>query len=119
MSVKPWRVLIKNIRRPLVLLAITLTFLVAHHVLVRAMAHGHVAHVLLASGGGASDVTLAVALVLVRFITVIVTPGLALAATAEIVAFLLVGPRRPPEEDDDVFPPLPDLQDEANDESAR
>jgi hypothetical protein len=80
-----------------------------HHVLLRAMAHGHTAHVLLAAGNGpppAGATTLAVALVVTRFVTVMLVPGLLLAAAAEVVAYLLVGPKRA--QGDDAFDPLDD-----------
>ncbi len=84
-------------RRPVILAAVSLVFLVAHHVLVRAMAHGHVAHVLLGAGNAppeAGAALLAVGLVVVRFVTVVLVPGLLLAAAAELLAYLLVGPKR-------------------------
>ena len=58
-----------NRRRALVTLALSLVTLVLHVVLVRAMAHGHVAHVLLGSGNAAPPLgaaALAISLVLVR-----------------------------------------------------
>ena len=84
-------------RRPIVLAVIALVVLAAHHVLLRAMAHGHVAHVLLGAGNSAPPMgaaALAVGLVLTRVLSIVVVPGLLLAATAEVVAYLLVGPRR-------------------------
>lgn len=95
-------------RRPVALASVAFVALGLHHVLLRAMAHGHTAHVLLAAGStvppaGAS--TLAAALVLTRFVTVMLAPGLLLAAAAEIVAYLLVGPRGTA---DDAFDPLDD-----------
>jgi hypothetical protein len=66
------------------------------------MAHGHVAHVLLGAGNApppASAAAVAIALVVIRFLTVIVVPGLLLAATAEVVAYLLVGPSRESSDD--------------------
>ena len=85
------------LRRPIVFGAIAAAFLVLHHVLVRAMAHGHVAHALLAGGGARiGPAVLACALVVVRLVAIVVVPGLLLAALAEIVAYLLVGPKRTP-----------------------
>jgi hypothetical protein len=98
------RVLLRAIRRPLILGVVCLLFLLAHHLLLRAMVHGHVAHVLLGAGNAPPDpsaATLAISLVIVRFITVVIVPGLGLAAAAEIVAYFLVGPKRTEEEDDD------------------
>ncbi len=84
-------------RRPVVLTIVSFGCLAAHHVLLRAMAHGHVAHVLLGTGNAAPPTgaaALAIALVVARFVTVMLTPGLLLAAAAELIAYLLVGPRR-------------------------
>jgi hypothetical protein len=61
------------------------------------MVNGHVAHVLLGTGNAAPPAgaaALAIALLVVRFISIVVVPGLVLAAVAEIVAYLLVGPKR-------------------------
>ncbi len=98
------REIVRANRRPVVLATISLVLLVAHHVLVRAMAHGHVAHVLLGAGNApppTDAAVLAIALVLVRFVSVVLVPGLLLAAAAELLAYLLVGPKR-----DDVEPGL-------------
>jgi hypothetical protein len=81
-------------RRPAILAAIALATFAVEHVLLRAMAHGHVAHVLLASGGSRGATALAVALLVFRLVKYVVAPGLVLAAAAEIVAYLLVGPKR-------------------------
>ena len=86
------------------ILGVSALFLSAHHVLVRAMAHGHVAHALLATGNAPPPpgaAALAIGLVVVRFVTVIIVPGLVLAAGAEIVAYLLVGPKRTTDGSDD------------------
>jgi hypothetical protein len=85
-----------SIRRPLILLAVAAAFLVAHAVLHRSVARGDAASVLLASAGtqGASSALLVVAFLVVRFISIVIVPGLLLAAAAEIVAYLLVGPKR-------------------------
>jgi len=101
------RALLAANRRPVVLTASSVVFLAAHHVLVRAMAHGHVAHVLLGAGNGpppTGAAALAIALVVVRFVAVMLVPGLLLAAGAEIVAYLLVGPKRAAELDDEIEP---------------
>jgi hypothetical protein len=77
---------------------ISFVLLAAHQVLIRAMAHGHVAHVLLGSGNAAppaGPAMLAIGLVVVRFASVVIVPGLLLAAFAEIAAHLLVGPKQP------------------------
>lgn len=95
------RALVAN-KRPLAFLAISFACLVLHHVLLRAMAHGHVAHVLLGAGNTpppASAAAVAIALLVVRFLTVIVVPGLLLAAAAEVAAYLLVGPSRDASDD--------------------
>lgn len=94
-------------RRPVVLLAISLTCLALHHVLLRAMAHGHVAHALLGAGNAppkTGPAFVAIALVVVRFVSVIIVPGLLLAVAAEVVAYLLVGPKRTIDEDEDDGP---------------
>jgi hypothetical protein len=86
-----------NRRRALVVAALSLVTLVIHLVLVRAMAHGHVAHVLLGSGNAVPPLGaafLAIALVLVRLAAVVVAPGLLLASLASLVAHVLVGPPR-------------------------
>ena len=84
-------------RRALVVGALSLLTLLVHVLLVRAMAHGHVAHVLLGSGNAAPPLgaaTLAVSLVIVRFAAVVIAPGLLLASLASLVAHVLVGPPR-------------------------
>ncbi len=78
-------------RRALVVLAGSLVTLLGHLVLVRLMAHGHVAHVLLGSGNGAPPISaalLAVTLVLLRFAAVVLVPGAILAALASLLAEL-------------------------------
>jgi hypothetical protein len=89
------RALIRANRRPVVFTLVAFGCLALHHVLLRAMAHGHVAHVLLGAGNApppASAAAVAIALVLARFVVVMLVPGLLLAAAAEVVAYLLVGP---------------------------
>ena len=90
---------------------LSLVLLVVHHVLVRAMAHGHVAHVLLAAGNGpppAKAAALAIGLVVARLLAVLLVPGFLLAAAAEIVAYLLVGPKHTPDLEDELAEPLID-----------
>ena len=69
--------------------------LLVHVVLVRAMAHGHVAHVLLGAGNAVPPLgaaALAVSLVAVRFVAVVVVPGALLAVAASLVAHGFRGP---------------------------
>lgn len=83
--------LLASNRGPAMLALASLIVLVAQHVLVRAMAHGHVAHVLLGAGNApppADAAALAVGLVVVRLLAVLLVPGLLLAAAAEIAASL-------------------------------
>jgi hypothetical protein len=112
------REFLRAIRRPLILGLLCAIFLLAHHILLRAMVHGHIAHVLLGAGNAPPDTgaaTLAIALVIVRFISVIIVPGLGLAAAAEIVAYFLVGPKRTEEdeEEDDEDEEDPSTKEEA------
>ncbi len=82
-------------RRALVVAALTLATLVLHVILVRAMAHGHVAHVLLGSGNAVPPIgaaLLAVLLVLVRFAAIVIAPGALLAAAASLLAHAVMGP---------------------------
>jgi len=84
-------------RRAIVVALLAVVSLVLHAVLVRAMAHGHVAHVLLGAGNAAPPLgaaVLAVSLVVMRFGAVVVAPGALLAAAASLVAHALVGPPR-------------------------
>lgn len=86
-----------NRRRALETLALSLITLVLHVILVRVMAHGHVAHVLLGSGNSAPPLgaaLLALSLVLVRLGAVVLAPGLLLASLASLAAHALVGPPR-------------------------
>jgi hypothetical protein len=82
-------------RRAIVVAAVALATTLLHLVLVRAMAHGHVAHVLLGSGNAAPPVgaaLLAVSLVLARFAAIVIAPGALLAAAASLVAHAVMGP---------------------------
>ena len=84
-------------RRALMVGVLSLLVLALHVVLVRAMAHGHVAHVLLGSGNAAPPLgaaLLAVSLVVVRLGAVVLAPGLLLASIASLAAHALVGPPR-------------------------
>lgn len=84
-------------RRAIVVAVLALLTVGLHAILVRSMAHGHVAHVLLGSGNAAPPLgaaLLAVSLVLVRFGAVVVSPGALLAAGASLLAHVLVGPPR-------------------------
>lgn len=95
------RTLLRSNRRPVFLTVLSTILLIAYLVLVRVMAHGHIAHVLLGGGASAGTTAIAVSLVVVRFITVILVPGLMLAAFAELLAYVLVGPRRDTEDEDE------------------
>lgn len=91
---------VRELRRPIILTSISVVCLVLQDVLLRAMAHGHVAHVLLGAGnapppGGAA--ALAIGLVVARLLSFLLVPGFLLAAGAEIIAFFLVGPAHRPE----------------------
>ena len=93
------------------LATISFVCLAIHYVLVRVMAHGHVAHVLLSSGNGpppADAAALALGLVIGRFVLVMLVPGLLLAAAAELAAYLLVGPTRAEDVDDPLGSPSSD-----------
>lgn len=72
-----------------VALVVSAVLLVVHPLLVRAMAHGHVAHALLGAGHRmppASSVLLVVALLVARLLAIVVVPGLVLAAVTSLVA---------------------------------
>jgi hypothetical protein len=97
------RALVRANRRPVVFTMISILCLTLHFVLLRVMAHGHIAHVLLGSGNApppTGAAILAIGLVIVRFVSVMLVPGLLLAAAAEILAYLLVGPKRAGDPDD-------------------
>lgn len=89
-------------RRALMGLALVVAVLLCHELLLRISAHGHVAHVLLAACNGPPPVgaaMIAMALVVVRFLAVVVAPGAALACVASLAAHDL-GARSPrPSED--------------------
>ena len=95
-------------RRPVVLTTISIVCLAIHYVLLRAMAHGHIADLLLSTSNGtppAGATALALGLVVVRFVSVMLVPGFLLAAAAEVTAYVLVGPKRDGDPDD----PLADV----------
>jgi hypothetical protein len=82
-------------RRALIVLGVVVTVLLCHELLLRISAHGHVAHVLLAAGNGPPPIgaaMVAVALVVVRFLAVVVAPGAALACVASLAAHEIMGP---------------------------
>lgn len=81
-------------RRSIGIVVVSLAVLVLHEVLLRAMAHGHVAHVLLGAGSSAPPpfaASLAVALVVVRLLAIVVVPGALLAAATGLAAHHLEG----------------------------
>lgn len=83
-------------RRAVVALALSIATLVLHAVLVRAMAHGHVAHVLLGAGNAAPPLgaaLLAGSLVIARFLALVVAPGVLLASIASLAAHVVAGPK--------------------------
>lgn len=70
-------------------IVLSLITLIVHVLLVRLMAHGHVAHVLLGAGNAAPPVgaaLLAISLVLVRLAAVVLVPGLLLASIVSLLA---------------------------------
>lgn len=69
----------------------SIVLLAIHAVLVRVMAHGHVAHALLAGGPSLSAALLAAALVVVRFVAVVIVPGALATAAVLATAHYLVG----------------------------
>lgn len=84
-------------RRALLVALLAIATILLHVVLVRAMAHGHVAHVLLGSGNAAPPIAaalLAATLVLVRFAAIVVVPGALLASAASLLAHAVIGPPR-------------------------
>jgi len=82
-------------RRAVIVGMLALLTLLLQVVLVRAMAHGHVAHVLLGSGNSAPPLDaafLAISLVVTRFLALVVAPGVLLASLVSIIAHAAVGP---------------------------
>jgi len=90
----------RELRRPIVLGVLSAVCLLAHHVLLRKLAHSSDAHVFLAHGGTDATTALVLAFVTARFVAYLLVPGLLLAAAAEILAYVLVGPRRTVEEEE-------------------
>ncbi|MBS2012327.1 MAG: hypothetical protein JST00_05550 [Deltaproteobacteria bacterium] len=83
-------------RRSIAVIASAAGLALLHLALLRAMAEGHVAHVLLGAGNAAPPLgaaALAVALVVVRFLAIVVAPGATLAALATLMASYLTGDR--------------------------
>jgi hypothetical protein len=83
-------------RRAVAVLGLVVVTLLAHEALVRAMAHGHVAHVLLGAGNTSPPLgaaAMAVSLVVVRLLAIVVAPGAVLAALVSLLAHRLAGPR--------------------------
>lgn len=89
-----FRELVRANKRPIVLLVVSTVLLLSYFVLIRRMAHGNIANVLLGGAAPTDAIAIAVTLVVVRFVTVVLVPGLMLAAVAELAAYVLVGPRR-------------------------
>ena len=75
------------------LLIASLVIVALDFVLVRIMAHGHVAHALLAGGPSLSAALLAAALVIVRFVAVVIVPGMIAMAAVLATAHYFVGSR--------------------------
>lgn len=83
-------------RRALQVIVLAFAAVLLDVVLVRAMAHGHVAHVLLGAGSSAPPIgpaLLAIALVVARFAAVVIAPGALLASGASLLAHVIVGPK--------------------------
>ncbi len=81
-------------RRSIGILCASLAVLALHELLVRAMAHGHVAHVLLGAGSSPPPLAaalLAIALVVVRLLAIVVVPGALLMAAVGFAAHHLSG----------------------------
>ena len=79
-------------RRAVMVLLVSLGLALVHPFLVRTMAEGHVAHVLLGAGNAAPPIgsaLLAVLLVVVRLGAIVLAPGAALAALTSLVAHTL------------------------------
>lgn len=79
-------------RRSVGVVVASIMVLALHEALLRAMAHGHVAHVLLGSGSSAPPLgaaLLAIALVVVRLVAIVVVPGALLVAAVGLVGHRL------------------------------
>ena len=84
--------------RAIVVAIVALAAILLHVVLVRAMAHGHVAHVLLGSGNAFPPMgaaLLALSLVAVRLFAIVLAPGVLLASGVSLLAHGLMGPAGP------------------------
>ena len=83
-------------RRAIVVAALALGVVLLHLVLVRAMAHGHVAHVLLGAGNAVPPIgaaCLAIGLVMARFAAIVIAPGALMASGVSLLAHAVVGPK--------------------------
>lgn len=88
--------LARALRRSLGLLSVAIALVAVHPLLVRAMAEGHVAHVLLGSGNATPPLgaaTVAVLLLIVRLGALVLAPAMVCAAIARIAAGVLRGER--------------------------
>ena len=89
-------------RRTVIVAALSLAAMALHPVLLRAMAHGHVAHVLLGAGNSAPPLpaaALAVSLVLARTLAILLAPGALLACAVSLAAGALARRRAGEEEE--------------------
>jgi hypothetical protein len=96
---------LRELTRPIALSVVSVISLTLQHILLRSLAYGHTAHVLLGAGHvtpPARAAATAIALVIARLVSYVLVPGLMLAAAAELAAWILVGPHR---EDDLDLPP--------------
>lgn len=83
-------------RRAIVVAALALGVVLLHLVLVRLMAHGHVAHVLLGAGNSVPPIGaagLAIGLVMARFAAIVIAPGALMASGVSLLAHAVVGPK--------------------------
>jgi len=81
-------------RKSIGILVASILILLLDEALVRAMAHGHVAHVLLGAGSGTPPLgaaLLALALVVVRVLAVVAVPGALLMSAVGFAAHYFVG----------------------------
>lgn len=80
----------------MIVAVLAVAVILIHVLFVRLMAHGHVAHVLLGSANHAPPIgaaLLAVALLVARFLSVVIAPGALLASATSLAAHVLVGPK--------------------------
>ena len=83
-------------RRAMIVAALALGVTLVHLGLVRAMAHGHVAHLLLGAGNAVPPIgaaLLAIALVMARFAAVVIAPGALMASGVSLLAHVVAGPK--------------------------